>query len=112
MAVPMIRLLHTNGCSGGSLEAARETLHEALAEVGLTDLPVAEILIVTEEQSREHGMVGGPAIMVNGLDVDPAVRGMRVGGLGCRAYITPAGISSAPPRDMIVAALRAALAGD
>ena len=46
--------------------------------------------------------------MVDGVDADPAVRDMRAGGLGCRAYITAEGISGAPPVGMIEAALREA----
>ena len=110
MAIPKIQLLHTAGCAESNKEAAWEALRGALAEVGVPDARVEEILIETEEQSLAYGLVGGPAIMVNGVDVDPAVRGMRTGGLGCRAYITPAGVSPAPPREMIVAALREAMA--
>jgi hypothetical protein len=84
-------------------------LRAALVETGLADAPVEEILIETEEQSLAHGLVGGPAIMVNGVDVDPGVRGMRTGGLGCRAYITSKGIAAAPPVSMIVAALHEAM---
>jgi len=42
------------------------------------------------------------------VDADPAVREMRAGGLGCRAYVTAEGLSGAPPVEMIEAALREA----
>jgi hypothetical protein len=45
----------------------------ALREVGL-DLEVEDVLIADEEVSRRYGMVGGPAVLVNGVDVDPGVR--------------------------------------
>ena len=106
---PNIRLLYTGGCDASRTEEARAALTAALAEVGLAEAAVEEILIETEEQSIAHELVGGPAIMVNGLDVDPGVRGMRTGGLGCRAYITSEGVAAAPPVSMIVAALREAL---
>lgn len=64
-----------------------------------------DILIRTQEEAVANSFVGGPAVMVNGVDVDPAVRDMRVGGLGCRAYITAEGISGVPSVELIVAAL-------
>lgn len=105
-----IQLLHSSGCDESRTEAARGALREALEAVGLAGAPVEEILVETEEQSVAYGMVGGPAIMVEGVDVDPGVRGMRTGGLGCRAYVTAEGISPAPPVAMIVDALQEALA--
>ena len=107
---PQIQLLHTAGCSPENTVAARIALNGALEQFGLSYNLVEEALMQTEEQSRAHGMVAGPAIMINGIDVDPNVRGMRTGGLGCRAYITSAGISGAPPQEMIAAALEEALA--
>lgn len=106
---PSIRLLYSAGCDASRTNEAREALAAALADVGLRGVEVEEILVETEEQSVACGMVGGPAIMVDGVDVDPGVRGMRTGGLGCRAYITSDGVSAAPPVAMIVAALREAL---
>ncbi len=109
MKTPRVQLLHTEGCAAENAAAARVALREALREVGLVDHPVEDVLVETEEQALAFGFVGGPAIMVDGVDVDPMVRGMRPGGLGCRAYITPDGYSAAPPLGMIVAALREAL---
>jgi hypothetical protein len=108
MAPLTIRLLHTESCSPENAVAARQALDVALAEVGLSGHPVEDICIETEEQAVAYDFVGGPAVMVNGADVDPNVRGMRAGGLGCRAYITAEGISGCPPVAMIVAALREA----
>lgn len=108
MAPLTIRLLHTESCSPENAVAARQAVDAALAEVGLSGHPVEDICIETEEQSLAHGFVGGPAVMVNGVDADPNVRDMRAGGLGCRAYITAEGISGCPPVSMIVAALREA----
>lgn len=99
-----VQLLHTDSCTPGSTEAAQEALEAALEELGL-DLEVEDVLIRSDEESLRYGMVGGPAIMVDGVDVDPAVRDMTPGGLGCRAYMTPEGIKQAPPVSMIVAAL-------
>jgi hypothetical protein len=107
---PRIQLLHTDSCTPGSTEAAREAVEVALGKVGLA-VEVEDVLVLDEDESRRYGMIGGPAVMVDGRDVDPAVRDMKPGGLGCRAYITPEGIRSAPPVAMIVAALEEALAG-
>lgn len=106
---PKIQLLRSSGCDESRTAEARGALRQALGELGLEDHPMEEVLIETEEQSVAYGMVGGPAIMVDGVDVDPGVRGMRTGGLGCRAYITGEGVHAAPPVAMIVAALREAL---
>lgn len=106
MASLTIRLLHTESCSPENAVAARQSVDAALAEVGLSGHAVEDICIETEEQSLAHGFVGGPAVMVNGVDVDPGVRGMRAGGLGCRVYMTTEGLSGSPPVALIVAALR------
>lgn len=108
MARLTIRLVHAESCSPENALAARQALDAALAEVGLSGHPVEDVCIETEEQAIAYDFVGGPAVMVNGVDVDPNVRGMRTGGLGCRAYITAEGISGSPPVAMIVAALREA----
>ena len=110
MAAPAlhIQLLHTDSCAPGSAEAARAAAEAALAQLGL-EIEIEDVTVTTEKESLHYGMVGGPAIMVNGVDVDPAVRAMTAGGLGCRAYITAEGFSSAPPVSMIVAALEEAL---
>ncbi len=106
---PKIQLLRSSGCDESRTAEARDALRQALGELGLDGHPVEEVLIETEEQSVAYGMVGGPAIMVDGVDVDPGVRDMRTGGLGCRAYIAADGVHAAPPVPMIVAALREAL---
>ncbi len=104
-----IRLLHTDQCAPENMTAARQVLTEALADFGLDyDEVVEEVLIETAEQSLEQNFVGGPAIHVDGQDVDRGVRDMQVGGLGCRAYITAEGYSPAPPKSMVVSALREA----
>jgi hypothetical protein len=106
--IPKIQLLHV-GCSDETLTQARAVLHQALAQVHIDPEVVEDILVETEEQSAALGLVGGPAILVDGVDVDPNVRGMRTGGLGCRAYITAEGFSPAPPMAMVVAALQEAM---
>ena len=106
--IPKIQLLHV-GCSDESLAQARAVLHQALAHVSIDPAVVEDIQVETEEQSMALGLVGGPAIMVDGVDVDPNVRGMRTGGLGCRAYLTADGFSPAPPLAMVLAALREAM---
>jgi hypothetical protein len=106
--IPKIQLLHV-GCSDETLAQARAVLDQALAQADIAPDVVEDILVETEEQSVALGLVGGPAIMVDGVDVDPNVRGMRTGGLGCRAYITADGFSPAPPLAMILAALREAM---
>ncbi|MHB0978888.1 MAG: thioredoxin family protein [Thermoleophilia bacterium] len=84
-------------------------LEEALVSVGLPVDGYEVILVRTEEESLVHGFVGGPAVMVNAVDVDLNVRNMRPGGLGCRAYFLDGGIAGAPPVEMIQAALLEAL---
>lgn len=105
MKQPDVRLLHTDGCSPENTEAARAALEEALTGAGMSANAFQVVLIRTQDEAVANSFVGGPAVMVNGVDVDPAVRDMRVGGLGCRAYITADGISGAPSVDMIAAAL-------
>lgn len=109
MELPRVRLLHTDGCSAENTEAARGALEAALAAVGLPVDGYDVILVRTEEESLALDFVGGPAVMVNGVDADPNVRDMRPGGLGCRAYFTADGIAGAPPVEMIESALREVL---
>ena len=71
MARLTIRLLHTESCSPENAVAARQALDAALAEVGLSGHPVEDVCIETEEQAVAYDFVGGPAVMVNGVDVDP-----------------------------------------
>ncbi|MHB1344157.1 MAG: hypothetical protein ACYCX3_07340 [Thermoleophilia bacterium] len=109
MDTPQVRLLHTDGCSPQNTETARVALEEALAAVGLPVDGYEVVLVGTEEEALALGFVGGPAVLVDGVDADPNVRDMRPGGLGCRAYFTPEGIAGAPAVSMIETALREAM---
>jgi hypothetical protein len=104
-----IQLIHTDGCSPDNTEAAKLALQVALAAVGLPGDGYEVIQVTTEEESLALGFVGGPAIMVDGVDVDPNVRDMRPGGLGCRAYLIDGGLQGFPSQAMIETALREAL---
>lgn len=110
--MPEVLLLHTEHCGRENTEAAREALERALGKRGVSPDSYKEIEIRTAEEARDYGFVGGPAVTVDGVDVDPAVRDMTPGGLGCRAYVVQSRIYSAPPEDMIIAALEEADAGN
>ena len=104
-----IQLIHTDGCSPDNTEATKVALEAALRAVGLPGDGYETIQVTTELESLAHGFVGGPAVMVDGVDVDPNVRDLRPGGLGCRAYFIDGGIQGSPSVDMIEVALREAM---
>ena len=109
MDLPHIKLIHTDGCSPDNTDAAIVALQGALSALGLPGDRYEVVQITTEEESLAHGFVGGPAVHVGGIDVDPNVRGMRPGGLGCRAYLIDGGLQGFPSQSMIEAALREAM---
>ncbi len=69
-----IRILYTDGCPATpkTVELVRECVSELGLRVELTTIPVR-----TQEEAREWRFLGSPTVQVNGVDIDPAVRGSR-----------------------------------
>lgn len=61
-------------------------------------------LIETREQAIKAQFVGSPTVRVNGTDVEPGFS-LRRPGLGCRLYVSDAGVSNTPVRAWVEAAL-------
>lgn len=82
MAQPTIQLLVFEGCP--LADAARESLQQALGELGIPDFE--EIDILDPSTSDELRGWGSPTILVDGQDVTGSARGDNV---GCRVYSGP-----------------------
>lgn len=82
MAEPAIQLLVFDGCP--LADAARESLREALNELGITHFE--KINILEPNTAEELRGWGSPTILIDGRDVGGAAKGDSV---GCRVYDTP-----------------------
>jgi hypothetical protein len=90
-----------------SHEEALARLRAVLVEEGVAAEPRIT-LVETEDQAQALRFPGSPTIHIDGVDIDQAGdQGEYL--LTCRVYTRPDGrISPLPPRETIVAALRAA----
>jgi glutaredoxin len=76
-----LELILWSGCP--SSEDARQLLQKALAELGLSSLPVTERYIEDYEVAQTEKFVGSPTIRINGEEIIP---GGETYGLTCRVY--------------------------
>lgn len=94
-----VELLYVPGCP--HVEGLRETTERILAEAGVAG-PVRLVDIGHEEQAQRVGFLGSPSLRVDGVDVEPAAGdGRRRPGVGCRLYVSDAGVFGAPPEQWI-----------
>src|ERR1041385_3416671 len=95
-----IDVLYFNGCPNHELAAER--LRAVLRQEGVPVL-VSEIEVNDELTAKALAFPGSPTIRIDGLDIEPAMRGAASSGVACRCY--PGGL---PSEEMIRAALREA----
>jgi len=95
-----IDLLYFDGCPNRS--PVTERLRAVLRQEGVPAL-VSEIEVKDELTAMALGFPGSPTIRIDGLDIEPAMRGAVNSGVACRCY--PGGL---PSEEMIRAALREA----
>ncbi len=104
--MPAIEFFYWEECP--SHERALAILREVMAEEGITD-PIDVIEVKTEDEAHRYRFYGSPTIRINGRDIVPPLEDAGEPSLTCRAYRRADGrISPLPPREQIVAALRAA----
>jgi hypothetical protein len=85
--------------------AAGALLRQSLDGLGLNELGFSVVVVDDPDQARRLGFRGSPSFHVDGVDV--LGHGEASGGLACRLYRTPDGLTSGTPD---VETLRAALA--
>jgi hypothetical protein len=97
-----VTFLYCDDCPSHDQALAR--LRKVLSEERIT----AEIEIIridTDEQAKRSRFTGSPTILLNDVDVDPAITNHY--GLACRAYRLEDGrISPLPSEEMIRRAIR------
>lgn len=85
---------------------AADLVRDVVDDLGL-HATIAEIEVGGVDEASDHGFLGSPSIRVNGVDVDPSVRGRTDCSYSCRRY-NGDGI---PTREMLVAAFEESLSG-
>ena len=77
--VPKLELLFAPGCE--AIEGTVAMVNEVLREFK-SDAIVTEVMVDTEEKTRQLKFLGSPSIRVNGLDIEPGADQRRDYGLG------------------------------
>ena len=97
-----IEILYFEGCPNYSraVDLVRDVLRELALEVDLREVQVAD-----ESEAAARSFSGSPTILVNGVDIEPAVTERTGYTFGCRLY----GAVGVPPRHLILEALRQAV---
>ncbi len=104
-----IEVLYFDGCPNHG--AAVERVREVLAEEDI-EAEVVEVSVRDDASARDFGFLGSPTVRLNGYDVEPSARSAREYGMMCRTYVVGQKREGAPPKELIRAALREALAAD
>lgn len=97
-----------------------EALAEVARELGETGIAVdvRKIHVRTEEQARTLGFVSSPTIRIDGRDIAPDIHetacascscGCETEGVACRVWTYQGQEYDAPPKDLIVDAIRQAV---
>ena len=95
-----IEVLYFDGCPNHLPTAER--VRAILRQEGVV-AEILEIEVKDESTAKAFAFPGSPTVRINGLDIDPALRGSVDAGFACRRY--PGGL---PSEGMIRAALREA----
>ena len=77
--VVKLELLFSPGC--GAIESTVTMVRETLRELDLA-ADVSEVMVDTEEKTRQLKFLGSPSIRVNGLDIEPGADQRQDYGLG------------------------------
>ncbi len=72
-----VKVLFTEGCA--SAPATVERIRAKAAELGV-EIALEEVLVATLEEAEAHRFLGSPTVQVNGLDLEPAMRGQTRSG--------------------------------
>lgn len=93
-----IDVLYLDGCPNHppTMELVRDVVRALSIEAFIEEFEVRD----AEEAARLR-FLGSPTVLVNGKDVDPAVRGRVDFSFSCRMY----GRSGLPPRELVEQAL-------
>ena len=70
-AIP-IQVVSTEGCVNAAPTVER--VRQAAAELGVK-IALAEVRVETQEEADALRMLGSPTVQINGLDLDPSLRG-------------------------------------
>jgi hypothetical protein len=71
-------------------------------------MELREVAVATGAEAERLRFPGSPTVRVDGADIEPSSAGRGGYALGCRLY----GGSGVPPRELVAAALRAAVSND
>ena len=93
-----IEVLYFDGCP--NYKPALERVRQVLAEEGLS-AEVVEVNVSEPSMAQKVGFLGSPSIRVNGLDVEPEVRGARAFGFMCRTYAVNGRSEGLPSREVL-----------
>ena len=107
MPAMKIEVLYFDGCPNH--RPTVERVREVLGEEGI-EAEVVEVNVRDEATARDVGFLGSPTVRVNGNDVEPSARSAREYGMMCRTYAVGQKREGAPPKGLIRAAIREALA--
>lgn len=100
-----VEILSFNGCPHHT--ATVSLVREVAAELGV-EAQIREVEVDDAADAERVRFLGSPTVRVNGSDIEPAAAARTDYVLGCRLY----GASGVAPREMVVAALRAAGSGN
>ena len=98
-----VEVLYFNGCPNHA--PAVDRVRSVLREEGLPE-DVVEVDVKPAEAAKTVGFLGSPTILIDGMDIDPAVRTFHPTGFSCRTYV-----GGLPSPEMIREALREAKTG-
>jgi len=100
-----VEILYFPGCPNHI--PAVDRVREVLQQEG-TSADMVEVEVMDAVTAQHVGFLGSPSIRVDGQDVEPAARTIRVFGMMCRTYFDGGRRAGLPPPEWIRAAVREA----
>jgi hypothetical protein len=97
-----VEVLCFDGCP--NREPTVQLARKVVADLGVS-AEVRELAVAKPEDVERLRFLGSPSVRVNGRDIEPGAEDRSDFAFSCRIY----GASGVPPREWMVAALRAAL---
>jgi len=97
----IVEVLYIDGCP--NVKRGLSNLKQALADEQIeAEIRMQEI--EDDQQAGSRSFLGSPSFQVNGQDLWPTP--LEAYQIGCRVYLTPAGVASCPSIDMLRERLR------
>jgi len=99
----VVEVLYTDACP--FWKQTLKAINGVMKELRIA-ATVRRVEIKSEEEARRYRFPGSPTVRINGVDIDPSLKEVTAGYIGCKIYMFEGGTYEYPPREMITSAFK------